>query len=156
VVPDSAGEAGLRVVPGSWDVRGGYPGVGSVLYSGWDDCHGTTEKEGCVMTAIEDEREALARVIHADDVNHERAHQDFWLMNEETVGWYFDNADAVLAAGFRRQGPITDAQVEAAARRMYLSVMSYGGRPSWSKTTGQVRNQYREEARAALEAARDA
>jgi hypothetical protein len=51
----------------------------------------------------DDEREALARIIHADDIKHGRAHDDFWLMNEESSGWYHDNAAAVLAAGYRRQ-----------------------------------------------------
>jgi hypothetical protein len=50
------------------------------------------------------EREALALEMHRTS-----AHPGGY-------GWqaYLPMADRVLAAGFRRQGPITDAQVEAA------------------------------------------
>lgn len=88
-----------------------------------------------------DEREALARVLHADDVKHGRAFSDFALMNEYAIGWYFDNADAILAAGFRRQGPITDAQIDAAL------VAWYGVNARWNWIA-------RDGMRAALEAAR--
>jgi hypothetical protein len=105
----------------------------------------------------DDEREALARIMHADDVKHRRAHDDydFWLANEELSGCYYDNAAAVLAAGFRRQGPVTDAQVEAAA-------LAYAGDDmspeewEWVKTRPEVVQPFLDGMRAALEAARDA
>lgn len=61
------------------------------------------EVESLTTPPADDEREALARILPAWDRNG-------YLVWEECL----DIADAILAAGFRRQGPISDAQVEAA------------------------------------------
>ena len=65
-------------------------------------------------------------------------------------------ADAVLAAGYRKPGPITDAEVEAAARAMYRAA---GYARPWSVASAETRSRYWVRARIALrgvEAARAA
>jgi hypothetical protein len=59
---------------------------------------------------VSDEREELARIL--DDSDPEGG-----VMPDPEGGtweWWLPQVDAILAAGFRRQGQITDAQVEAA------------------------------------------
>jgi len=61
-------------------------------------------------------------------------------------------ADAILAAGFRRLGPITDEVVEAAARAL---AETFGEPPylPWEGWGELSRDEFRADARAALEAA---
>jgi hypothetical protein len=80
------------------------------------------------MTATDDEREALATVLAS--AYNASPYRDAHLRG----------ADAILAAGYHRQEPITDAQVEAA-----LGV--------WLHNEGLTDH---DDMRAALEAARDA
>jgi hypothetical protein len=95
------------------------------------------------MTAIENEREALAQVIADSFYAMQAGYQptEAWEMPEPSAG-DMQLAHDILAAGFRRQGPITDAQVEAAAESLWRH-----------DTVDDVRLAY---ARAALKAARDA
>jgi bacterioferritin-associated ferredoxin len=105
----------------------------------------TEELERLTAPPADDEREALAAVIH-------QAHHDG--CNEYTIedGAY---ADAILAAGFHRQWQIADAQVEAAAgaRRCSWSI------PEEDHPVGKLcrmEGHCLDTARAMLEAARDA
>lgn len=107
------------------------------------------------MSALEEDREVLARALHADDVKHDRAHHDFWLMNEDSTGWYFDNADAILAAGFRRPGPITDAQVLAGATALDPEAFEVPLRGYGEGAAQQARQSALEASRDVLEAARE-
>lgn len=66
--------------------------------------------------------------------------------------WDQHIADAILASGFRRQGPVTDAQVEAAARVFYES--QTGSADGFNGSL--YRYAWERMARAALEAAREA
>lgn len=88
------------------------------------------------MSALDDEREALADLIAEERDKWPRRADD---MDSEEL------AATILAAGFRRQGPITDAQVEAAteARDLYESDDSLS---AWDNRLAETR--------AALEAAR--
>jgi hypothetical protein len=79
----------------------------------------------------DDEREALARVIEEGWGNPTWDGVTLRPIDRQI-------ADAVLAAGFRRQGPITDAQITAA-------LVGWEGQPTRVDAM-----------RAALEAARDA
>jgi len=81
----------------------------------------------------DDEREALANLI------------PLGFTERDGVRDVYEAADRILAAGFRRQGPITDAQVEAAAR----AIQAFEGNPKYWRD-------FEQHARAALEAARDA
>ena len=83
------------------------------------------------MTSVDDDREALKKVwVSYTHTTPEEANEWWW---RDAVGL----ADAILAAGFRRQPPITDAQVEAAESAL-----------GWNVGATNMR--------AALEAARDA
>jgi hypothetical protein len=94
-----------------------------------------------------DEREALADII--DDTLQSLS---------DTSGACYKVSDAVLAAGFRRQGPITDAQVRAVAEAlesMHWDGMGCGthGTNACSNCHGPSPMSATELARAALEAA---
>ena len=66
-------------------------------------------------------------------------------------------ADAILAAGFHRDGECTDAQVEAAAKALYQR-HSYRDDDAWEEpwdaTHTKLQTDYRDDARAALNATR--
>jgi hypothetical protein len=89
-----------------------------------------------------DEREALADIIDGcipDDIPGYRQR-------------YTDKAaEAILAAGFRRQGPVIDAMVEVASR-------AFGGMTSarWADAADWERDEVRDGMRRALRAVRDA
>lgn len=96
----------------------------------WDTCPNRVE------SVPADEREALAELIEGVGLG---------LYLPGSHGHDYINpgkaADAIIAAGFRRQGPITDAQVEAAWSVLELETVGHYTRANM---------------RAALEAARDA
>jgi hypothetical protein len=64
------------------------------------------------MTA-NDEREALKTIIYTYETIDFAESQNF------TTRDCYGVVDAILAAGFRRQGPMTEAKVEAAANAIY-------------------------------------
>jgi tetrahydromethanopterin S-methyltransferase subunit H len=88
---------------------------------------------------VSDEREELAQVIFS-------AWAD-WYEGGSNPLWHRAVMDAVLAAGFRRQGPITDAQVTAAREAMADVALELLGRDLGTIHADAI-------ARAALEAAR--
>lgn len=91
------------------------------------------EHERLTAPPTDDEREALARLLRGD--------VGIGGMPWETVAdAYRKSADRAIAAGFRRQGPITDAYVDAVFQGIRNGV-------AW-------RPLGRDEVRAALEAAR--
>jgi hypothetical protein len=103
--------------------------------------------------SADDERAALAQVIA----------NSLWAMQSgytPTEAWEIptpnggDDALAadILAAGFRRQGPITDAQVEAAATQMY-AIEHLGESRLPDDWEGAL---FKRRARAVLESAREA
>ena len=106
------------------------------------------EHERLTASPADDEREAAA--LHLWDEG---------LVRPESLA--FSVVDALIAEGyFRRQGPITDAQVDAAARSNYR----FQNRacvhfvPDWADIpeSDPFKGAYRAEARESLEAARDA
>lgn len=114
-------------------------------WSGWDYAADLekairpliAEHEHLTTPPTDDEREALAEILYPFFVRGDGLHDV--VIAEQAL-------DAILAAGFRRQGPITDAQVEAAWRAGAAVLGDYeppGGRDLRAM-------------RAALEAARDA
>jgi hypothetical protein len=94
------------------------------------------------MTAIEDEREALAKTVYYWDVS-ENVGSATWerLLDGQRDVWR-SAADVIIAAGFRRQRPITDDMIEEARTARALAL--HAGR-GWEEAM-----------RSALEAARDA
>ena len=89
-----------------------------------------------------DEREALYELWSRHGSSYE---------SDSSEG--YELADAILAAGFRRQGPITDTQVEAAAQAIHDQECSCNNAGFHGRETISFR---KESARRALEAARDA
>jgi len=124
-------------------------------WSGWDYAADLetairpliAEHERLTTPPADDEMEPLTGVIR-DSI-------DRWgdLFPTPEVARYV--ADDVEAAGFRRQGPITDAQVEAAAKAL---AETFGEEPHlpWDRWGELSRDEFRQDARTALEAARDA
>ena len=98
------------------------------------------------MTAIEDEREALVNALLRSRFfeSHDWAGTGSW-PGEEYIRWELGQLADDILSGFRRQGPITDAQVEAGLSQFYAHV--------WS---GRWTANEEKRMRAALEAARDA
>lgn len=91
------------------------------------------------------EGEELAEALH-----YALGRDDWGAANEDERTEMLDATDALMAKGvrLRRQAPITDAMVEAAAQSIY------GGTPvGWTTLAGGWQNEYRRQARAALEAA---
>lgn len=76
------------------------------------------------MTALDDESEALASLIWTTSFQFSNPRgvqatrwEDVSISAARQSARYI--AEAVQAAGFRRQGPITDAQVEIAMRHLW-------------------------------------
>lgn len=130
----------------------------------------------------DDEHEALARRFHEA---YERLAPDYGYKTRDAsaVDWEFvpdANRSLMIAvageilAGFRRQGPITDAQVDRVAEAIArvadadywtTEISEWEGSEDWEREAHpdnypdgayEDREWYRKQARAALEAARDA
>jgi hypothetical protein len=114
----------------------------------------------------DDEHEALADLIASlrlQGTRHDNGSKGHptvpdrpgtWNVTQETADEW---ADAVLAAGFRLQGPITEAQVEAAAR-VSFELPNGDGDYTWAEMVRDDPTRadiWRADARAILEAARD-
>jgi hypothetical protein len=93
-----------------------------------------------------DEREALKTIIYTYETIDFAESQNF------TTRDCYGVVDAILAAGYRRQGPITDAQVEAAATQMY-AIEHLGESRLPDDWEGAL---FKRRARAVLESAREA
>jgi hypothetical protein len=122
-------------------------------------CEIITVLRAVVESPTTEDREALARLsaeAHSmfdwDEMVARRSNGDLFAIAEA-----YKAADAILA-GFRLPAPVTDEEVEAAARSNYQfqnrAVRSFV--PDWTSEHPAWRDAYREEARAALEAAREA
>ncbi|MCC2033085.1 hypothetical protein [Microbacterium allomyrinae] len=101
----------------------------------------------------DDEREALGRLLRelltTDDEDPENGEPGWSLVAMR---------NQILAAGFRRQGPITDEMVDAAARAIF-EVGHIDGDYTWAEMVREDPSRadiWRADARTALEAARDA
>ncbi len=98
----------------------------------------------------DDDREALVLILDATDN---------WVFTGAHVTFRPDlGAGAILAAGFRRQEPLTDAQVEAAAKASF-EVPNGDGDYTWAEMVRDDPSRadiWRADARAILEAARAA
>lgn len=66
------------------------------------------EHERLTTPPTDDEREALARTVYYWDVSEDVGSQAWEQLTENQRDVWREAADAILAAGFRRQGPITD------------------------------------------------
>lgn len=125
--------------------------IDQTIYANVDNGPGVTWRNGEVLSLLnelrgllpapptDDEREALARILDNSDPEMGGVVAD---EGHESWEWYLPQVDAVLAAGFRRQGPITDKQVRAALSAWFRRMIAGG----WDNTH-EVRM------RAALEAA---
>lgn len=116
---------------------------------GWDGPEGDSGSpcdcwKSLVEPPIDDEREALAWVIERGWGNPTWDGKTLRPIDRQI-------ADAVLAAGFRRQGPVTDAKVEAAAIALHERIYPNF---DWATTGATTQQNYRGDARVALEAAR--
>lgn len=106
-------------------------------------------------TSPSDDREALALIIGRASFEAEGYEP---LGDEATAASFSAEAKAVLAAGFRRQGPFTEAQVEAGARAILAGEGiepqedgTYWGESTWAYAVKDARAVL-----SSLEAARDA
>lgn len=108
-----------------------------------------------------DEREALAKVIYYWDVSENVGSKAWDQLTEGQRDTWRDAADKILAAGFRRQGPITEArkawfEYEALAGQIdNLERSGPAALPVFFQRTRRIRDRA-DATRAALEAARDA
>lgn len=108
------------------------------------------------MVAVDDAVKVIAELLSAapTDEDREALHAIVHYTNDQTAEYPRDEdfervlTDRILTAGFRRQVPITDAQVEAAAHSIYVAIV---GGPI---TRGEAADRYADVARTALEAAR--
>ena len=101
------------------------------------------EHERLTTPPSDDEREALARAHFYDWRRIHPGTLTWATYGESHKQRFYDLADVAIGAGFRRQGPITDAQVDAAL-------------DSWFGISAGWNDKTRNSMRAVLEAARSA
>jgi hypothetical protein len=100
------------------------------------------------VTEIDDEREALYEAV-SGAVHAEGIYEGHPAKNTIRMELTQAVTDSVERAGFRRQGPITDAQVDRAAEA--FAIAEHG-----DSADQQDADYYAPKIRAAIEAARDA
>lgn len=111
--------------------------------------HEHARAERATASATDDEREALARIVVTERIKARGLGDLMEPRPDEIEEFGGPTADAILAAGFRRQGPITDEMVDAGAWAILDRNMDTADRAPSKDTYDDAAS----DARAALEAA---